>query len=440
MSPIESRTVHPGATISGELQVPGDKSISHRVAMLGGIASGESSIGGFLASEDCLNTLRAMRVLGAEVDISENGSVNIRGVADNPSSPSAPVNLGNSGTGMRLLTGLLSGYAVTAELTGDASLCSRPMGRIRDPLQQMGARIDLTRDGTAPLIIHGGSLHAISYALPVASAQVKSAVLLAGLHAKGETVVVEPVETRDHTERLLLNLGVELEIDGLTIRLKGCGEDGLRINGGDWFVPGDISSAAFWITAAAAREGNKLVVRNVGLNPRRTAIIDVLRRMGADIEVLAREGGNVFEPYGDVTVRGSALRGTEVGGKEIPNLIDELPLVAVAAALAEGETVIRDAAELRVKESDRITCMVKNLRVLGVDVEERPDGMVVRGPARLLGGSVRSFGDHRVAMALTVLALFGSEKVRVEDVECIQTSYPRFWTDLERVGGSVEGR
>jgi len=434
MGAVLIKTVAPSARFGGRVNVPGDKSISHRVAMLAAMAHGTSEIKGFLESEDCLNTLGAMQALGAAVE-RDGDVIRIAGTGGRLHSPSAVLDMGNSGTGMRLLTGLLAGQpSVTAELTGDASLRSRPMGRIATPLAAMGARVELLGErGCAPIRVTGAALRPIRYDLPMASAQVKSAVLLAGLAVKGNTVVVEPRATRDHTERLLRAMGMDLAVDGLTITLRCPGLDDLRLNGGAWRVPGDFSSAAFWITAAAMTNGSVVEVVGVGLNPRRTALIEVLRRMGADIHCEVDAGSSDWEEIGTVTVRGCNLRGTEVGGDEIPNLIDELPLVAVAGAVAEGVTTVRDAAELRVKESDRITTICRNLMQAGVRAEEAGDGFRVYGGSVSGGAEVESFGDHRIAMAMAVLALRAERPMIIRDVACVATSYPTFWQDLVRL-------
>ena len=434
----DSITVQPACMVRGSVRVPGDKSISHRAAMLAALATGASSIHGFLTSEDCLHTLAAMEALGARVT-RDGTRLEVVGTGGLLAAPEGVLDLGNSGTGMRLLAGLLAGQPFTAELTGDASLRSRPMGRIREPLERMGARVELLGErGCAPMRITGGGLRGIDYALPVASAQVKSCVLLAGLFAEGETRVREPKPTRDHTERLLKAMGADITVDGLTVTLQGgsgaCGvlECGKRA------VPGDFSSAAFWLVAAALREGDSVTVERVGLNPRRTALLSVLERMGAVVQVSPEtpdgEGGSEWEPVGTVTVEGRALAATEIGGAEIPNLIDELPLVAVAAAVAEGRTIIRDAAELRVKESDRIAAMAAILSAFGVPVEETPDGMIIEGVRSIRGGaSVDSRGDHRMAMAATVLALVADRPTRIDGTACIATSYPTFWEDQQRL-------
>lgn len=427
----ETRTIEPRARLRGALHVPGDKSISHRAAMLAGLAEGRSEIHGFLQSEDCLNTLKAMQALGARISCSSDRFL-VTGCAGRFAPPDEVLDMGNSGTGIRLLAGLLAGQPFESVLTGDASLRSRPMGRIRVPLEQMGAHIALTgAKGCAPIRIRGGNLRGIVYPLPVASAQVKSCTLLAGLFAAGDTTVIEPEATRDHTERMLRAAGVPLVTEGLRVTIRGgAGAPCLRPR--NWMVPGDFSSAAFWLVAAAARPGAELVVEGVGLNPRRTALLAVLRRMGADLRVEPDSGTGDGEPSGRIIIRGSYLRATTVGGAEIPNLIDELPILAVGAALAEGTTRVCDAAELRVKESDRIATIVAGLRACGVACEELPDGFVVRGGGNIAGGcTVDSYYDHRIAMAISVLASFADAPVTILQTECVATSYPRFWRDLE---------
>lgn len=436
----QSVIVHPVEKFGGTIEVPGDKSISHRIAMLAGIASGETTIRNFLQSEDCINTLRAMEALGARSYVSEDGEISIHGTGGKVLEPAGPLNCGNSGTTIRLLSGLIAGQPILVEMTGDDSLCSRPMGRIREPLEKMGAKLELTGEkGTPPVKVRGGNLKAIDYVLPVASAQVKSCVLLAGLFAEGTTTVTEPLPTRDHTERLLRSLGIPVAVDGLQIKLAGFGAKGPRIKARKFDVPGDFSSAAFMMMAAAARPKGKLTVKKVGLNPRRTAFLDVLRRAGANVEVKLRRTAEGEEPVGDVTVRGGPLKGVEVGGAEIPNLIDELPLVAVLGALAGGTTTISNAQELRIKETDRITAMVNNLKSLGVDAEEKPDGMIIRGPSKIAATTaVKSLGDHRIAMSMAVLALYGTTPVVINNVACVDTSYPGFWQHLKDLGGHVE--
>lgn len=420
--------------------MPGDKSISHRVAMLAALAKGTSKIRNFLQSEDCLNTLHAMERLGARSFFTDDGELTVQGTGGKFLEPVDPLDLGNSGTGMRLLAGLLAGIPITAELTGDESLRSRPMNRIKEPLEKMGATVELLGEkGRPPIRVRGGKLKGMDYAIPVASAQVKSCILLATLFAEGTTTVTEVLPTRDHTERLFRDAGIPLEVEGLRVRMKGYGAKGPKLKARPWEVPGDFSSAAYALAAVAARPDSKVTVTGVGLNPRRTALLDVLRRMNARVEVTARSGAGDAEPLGDVTVSGARLSGTTVGGGEIPALIDELPLVAILGALAEGETVIRDARELRVKESDRITCMANNLKLFGVEVEEREDGMLIRGPARLQPvAGIQSYGDHRIAMSLAVLGLYGEGPVCIHNIACVLTSYPAFWDHLIAMGAHVE--
>ncbi len=434
---MSSKTVFP-AKLGGSVKVPGDKSISQRVAMLASLAEGTSKVTGYLNGEDARSTLSAMEQMGARAEFRDD-ALYITGVAGQLQQPDEPLNMGNSGTGTRLLAGIVAGAGIEATMVGDDSLSSRPMGRIRQPLELMGAHIGLTGDrGTLPMMICGGKLKGTGYLLPMASAQVKSCVLLAGLFAEGKTTVVEPRPTRDHTEKLFQALDIPVEINGLEISVEGYGQAGPRFKARDFVVPGDFSSAAFWIVAVAARPGAELVLENVGLNPRRTALLDVMRRMGADIEVVVTEEKG--DPYGTIRVRGAQLKGTVIEGDEIPNLIDELPIIAVAGALAEGQTDIRDAAELRVKESDRIAEMVKNLRLFGVEVKEKDDGMVVTGPADLKTPDVviDSHGDHRIAMSIAVLNSFGDGAITIKNVGCVDTSYPEFWQHMEQLGGEVE--
>lgn len=436
----QSVIVHPREELGGSVEVPGDKSISHRVAMMAALASGTTKVANFLQSEDCVNTLRAMEALGARSFFSEEGELTIQGTGGNLLEPAGQLNVGNSGTTIRLLAGILAGQAGTYEMTGDESLCSRPMSRIKDPLERMGAKVELTGEkGTAPIKITGARLKPINYTLPVASAQVKSCLLLAGLFADGTTSVTEPIPTRDHTERLFRTLGLPINVDGLTIQIKGFGQAGPALKARPFRIPGDFSSAAFWLVAAAARRKASVTITGVGLNPRRIALLDVLKRAGAQVEVMLSSGNADAEPVGDIRVTGGKLKGVDVGGADIPNLIDELPLVAVLGALAEGTTVIRNAGELRVKESDRIATMASNLRLLGVDVEEREDGMAIQGGGTLKPSSpVRSYGDHRIAMAMAVLATCAEEPVVINNVACVDTSYPGFWNDLKLIGGHVE--
>lgn len=435
---MHTKTVYPVSSFGGELRVPGDKSVSQRIAMLAALAKGTSEVYGFLRGEDAMSTLSAMCSLGASAKFTGD-VLKITGTGGKFIEPANPLDMGNSGTGTRLLAGLLAGQKMTVTMTGDASLSRRPMGRIKTPLELMGAQLDLTGEkGTLPLTIHGTPLRGIRYELPMASAQVKSCILLAGLFAEGKTTVIEPRPTRDHTEKLFQTLEIPLHIDGLEISLNGFGPGGPKIAARKLTVPGDFSSAAFWIAAVAARPGAELTVRGVGLNPRRTALLDVLKRMGALIEVELTEDQN--DPIGTVFVRGARLHGTEIGGDEIPNLIDELPMLAVTGALASGKTVIRDAAELRVKESDRIAVTAAHLRAFGAEVEEHADGMTVYGPAILRAPAepLTSHGDHRITMSMAILATFANAPVHLAQVDCVATSYPDFWTHLVQLGGKVE--
>lgn len=419
-------------SIPAEITVPGDKSISHRSAMFAGLAKGTTVIDGFLPSEDCLCTVHAMVALGATMEPLEEvegvGLVKlaITGNGMKLKAPEKPVDCGNSGTTIRLISGILAGQDFKTELFGDASLSRRPMKRVADPLSQMGAKISGQGEKIcAPLTIEGGPLKSIYYKLPVASAQVKSAILLAGLQAPGKTTVVEPVATRNHTERLFTHFGIKWLREDDCVSVYG----GQEPKANDIVVPGDISSAAFWMVAAAATPGAQITIKNVGLNPTRTGIITVLLRMGA--LVTSSETHTEGEPRGNVTVRGGDLNATVIGGAEIPNVIDELPILAVAAALARGKTLIRDASELRVKETDRIAAVASNLRLMGVTVTEHPDGMEIEGGAKLQGATLPCYGDHRIAMAFLVAGLFAEGTTTLEGTECISTSYPGFERHLD---------
>jgi len=434
---MSAKIVFP-SKLSGELSVPGDKSVSQRIAMLAALAKGTTTLTGFLTGEDAMSTLQAVCSLGASCRFDGN-SLKITGTAGKFKEPANPLNMGNSGTGTRLLAGLLAGRPMTVTMIGDESLSRRPMGRVANPLGEMGAQLELTGEkGTLPMTIRGTQLKGIRYKLPMDSAQVKSCVLLAGLFAEGKTTVIESRPTRDHTEKLFQTLEIPINVNGLEISVQGFGPNGPQFNAHDLTVPGDFSSAAFWIAAVAARPGAKLMIRGVGLNPRRTALLDVLKRMGAQIETKLTQADG--DPIGNVTVRGAQLSGTEICGDEIPNLIDELPIVAVLGALAQGKTVIRDAAELRVKESDRIAVTAAHLRAFGVEVTEQPDGLTVSGPAKLTAPAepLESHDDHRITMSMAVLATFADGPVQLNNVECVQTSYPDFWKHLEQLGGQSE--
>jgi len=420
--------VRPSRRIAGTASVPGDKSVSHRVALLGALADGLTEVQGFLEGEDCLGTLKAVQALGAEVARKGPGHYVIQGAGlEGLSEPGDVVDCGNSGTTVRLLVGVLAGQPFATVLTGDESLRRRPMDRVVEPLGRMGARFVGRRGGARlPLAIAGARpLHPIRHVSPVASAQVKSAVLLAGLFASGPTSVVEPARSRDHTERMLTAFGGDLQVDGQTVTIV----PGRRLTGRLCRVPGDISSAAFFLVAGAAAPDGDVTIRGVGVNPTRTGALDILESMGARVGVSTREGDG--EPMADLRVGPSRLHGTEVGGPVVPRAIDEIPILAVAAACAEGPTVVRDASELRVKESDRIRALASELGKMGVAVEERPDGFRIpgrpsSGAAPFRGACVSSWGDHRLAMALVVAGLLADGPTMVEGIDCIATSYPDF--------------
>jgi len=423
------------AHLHAEFSVPGDKSMSHRAAILGGLSNGTCTIRNFLPSEDCVNTLNAMKALGAPHRVLDEltgyGPINLRihGQSMKLTIPAAPIDCGNSGTGMRLLAGLLAGQSFTSELFGDASLSSRPMGRITVPLGQMGAKMETlgAKTGCAPLLIHPAILSPITYAMPVASAQVKSAVLLAGLFTEGTTTVIQPAETRDHTERMLASFRVSTRQEGNAISIFG----GQIPESCDFTVPGDISSAAFWLVAAAALPGSHLLIKNVGLNPTRTAILKVLSRMGAHMKEIVHNSSG--EPIGNIEIQGAALTATTILEEEVPNLIDEIPVIAVAAALAQGRTIIRNAKELRVKETDRISTVVQGLRAMGADVEEYDDGMEIIGGKPLKAATIDSCGDHRIAMAFAIAGLFAKGETIIKNTECVNTSYPGFAHHLHAI-------
>ncbi|MFS0576747.1 3-phosphoshikimate 1-carboxyvinyltransferase [Sporosarcina sp. 179-K 3D1 HS] len=417
--------------LHGEIRVPGDKSISHRAIMLGAIAKGKTNISGFLEGEDCLRTLDIFKQLG--VSIERDGTdvaIDSPGMAD-WHTPAGELYAGNSGTTARLMLGILAGSNVESVLTGDQYLSKRPMKRVTGPLLSMGASI--TAEGTdsdlLPLRVKGTPpLKAIDYKMPVASAQVKSAILFAGLRADGIVTVQEDSVSRDHTERMLQQFGVVLQKEGDTVSMEG----GQTLAGTDVVVPGDISSAAFFMVAAAMVPGSEVVFTDVGLNPTRTGILDVLQAMGAQIEYL-EDKGQQGEPYGTVRISHADLRGTEISGDIIPRLIDELPILALLATQAAGKTVIKDAEELRVKETDRIKAVVTELKKLGAAIEETEDGMIIEGPTPLSGGTLSSYGDHRLGMMAAIAALAASDAVTIEDPACIAISYPNFFEDLEKL-------
>ena len=444
------RVVQPALALRGEVTVPGDKSITHRAVMLNAIATGTATVRGAGLGADCLSTASCMRALGASVrrrwptgDLTDNLRRNPSTGQDDRADavlvvegrgrlglaePADVLDAGNSGTTARLLSGILAGQSFFSVLTGDASLRSRPMGRVVQPLRQMGAQLDARRGGTLlPLAVSPARLKGTRLDTGVASAQLQSCLLLAGLYAEGMTEIAQPELSRDHTERLLAAQGAHLEADRLLLRITG--QPDLRAV--DVEVPGDLSSAAFWLVAACIHPNARVTVRNVGVNPSRTGLLDVLREMGARllIENERVEGG---EPVADVTAESSRLMGVSVGGQLIPRLIDEVPVLAVAAAVAEGVTTIRGAAELRVKESDRLAGIAAELNKLGARVEEQPDGLTIRG-GRLAGGEVEAYGDHRMAMSLAVAALAAAGPVFISGGECVDISYPTYWSDLEHL-------
>jgi 3-phosphoshikimate 1-carboxyvinyltransferase len=421
---MENITVRSVKKLSGEITLPGDKSISHRAAIFSAMAYGVSRLSGYLTSGDCLATLHALMQLGVPVEGFGKSDVRVHGVGPKGfKPPQGTIDLCNSGTGMRLLAGILAGQHFASTLTGDDSLRKRPMQRIMEPLSLMGACIEgYNGSELPPLSIRGADLRGITYRMPVASAQVKSALLLAGLTARGDTTIIQPAHSRDHTERMMRYLGIQLETSGLTLTVRG----GQEFQAKDMIVPGDLSSAAFPMVLAALKQGSSIKIKHVCLNPTRTAILNVLKRMGTTINITMTESPGCFEPVGDITVKGSALKGTVIAGSEIPNVIDEIPILAVAAAMAEGKTEVRDAKELRVKETDRIAAICNNLRQLGAAVTELPDGFVVEGPVKFTGGRFRSFGDHRIAMSMIVAGYCAEGETAVDDTACIDTSFPGF--------------
>ncbi len=422
-------TVLPAASVKGEITVPGDKSISHRSIMLGAIANGITTVRGFLRGEDNMSTMHAFRAMGVDID-DDGETIRITGRGlHGLREPGDVLDCGNSGTTIRLITGLLSGQSFFSVVTGDQYLRKRPMKRVVEPLSLMGARIAGRNGGTlAPLAITGGSLKGIEYKTPVSSAQIKSSIMLAGLYAAGETSVSEPSLSRDHSERMFRHFGASLDIHDTGVTVRG----GVELTAREVTVPGDISSAAFFIVAGLITPNSELLIRNVGVNPSRTGVIDILLAMGGNIQLLdEREVSG--EPVADIFVRSSRLKGTNISGAVVPRAIDEFPAICVAAARAEGVTTIRDARELRVKETDRITAMAVNLGTLGIMVTECEDGMDITGSDKLSGGTVDSCGDHRIAMSLSIAALVASGAITVTDIDCVATSFPTFFPLLEKV-------
>ncbi|ODS50463.1 MAG: 3-phosphoshikimate 1-carboxyvinyltransferase [Halanaerobium sp. 4-GBenrich] len=429
-----SYQVNPALKINGKIKVPGDKSISHRSLILASIAEGESKIEGLLEAEDCLSTMGIMRDLGIKITKENTGNYTVqgRGLAGLQEADNV-LDCGNSGTSMRLLAGLLSSQDFYSVLTGDHSLRKRPMQRIIGPLSNMGAEIWSRKDGLAPLSIKGQKLQSMNYELPVASAQLKSSILLAALKTESETVIVEPAVSRDHTERMLKGAGVDLEIKKDRIILKEAAER--KLSPFNIKVPGDISSAAFFIAAGLLADSGSLLIKNVGINQTRSGFLEIVEAMNGKIELLNQkdEGG---EPTADILVKASKLKGCEVSGEIIPRLIDEIPIISVMAVMAEGKTIIKDAEELRVKETDRIAAVVKEFKRLGIEIIENPDGMEITGVQKVKGGiEVESYHDHRIAMSLAVLALNTEKGITINGSEIISTSFPNFKELLAEVRG-----
>lgn len=425
--------VAPGGTLKGRLRVPGDKSISHRAVMLGSLAEGETNVSGLLQGEDVLATLGAFRTMGVKATGPDNGKLTIEGVGMNGlQSPAAPLDMGNSGTAMRLMAGILAGQKFDSELMGDASLSKRPMNRVAQPLREMGARIDAREQGQPPLKINGGAnLKGIRYQLPVASAQVKSALLLAGLYADGETAVIEPAPTRDHTERMLQGFGYKVVKDGAESRLAGGG----KLTACNIDVPTDISSAAFFMVGASIAPGSDLLLQHVGINPTRIGVLHILQAMGGDITIENERivGG---EPVADLRVRSAPLKGIHIPEDQVPLAIDEFPVLFVAAAFAAGTTVLTGARELRVKESDRIAVMAEGLKRLGVTVQETEDGIIIEG-GNINGGEVDSHDDHRIAMAFAIAGLRARGAITVRDCHNVNTSFPDFVALAQQAGLNI---
>ncbi|WP_339262219.1 3-phosphoshikimate 1-carboxyvinyltransferase [Lysinibacillus sp. FSL K6-3209] len=416
-------------SLQGHLTIPGDKSVSHRSVMFGAIATGKTTVDGFLLGEDCLSTIDCFRKLGVKIDV-DGTNVTIESAGMEAwQEPSEVLYTGNSGTTTRLMLGILAGSNVHSVMTGDASIGKRPMRRVIDPLRQMGAHITGRADGQyTPLAIQGTTLQAIDYQMPVASAQVKSAILLAGLRAQGTTVVRETEISRDHTERMLRQFGAQITVEEGVISFEG----GQKLLGTHVSVPGDISSAAFFLVAGAICQNSKVVLENVGINPTRDGVIEVLRNMGASMTVVPNEDDQ-SEPTATITIETSTLKGTIIEGDIIPRLIDEIPILALLATQAHGTTIIKDAEELKVKETDRITAVVDELQKLGARIEATEDGMVIEGPTPLQGASLKTYGDHRIGMMGAVAALITNGAVTLDDAECIAVSYPSFFEHVEAV-------
>ncbi|WP_445429356.1 3-phosphoshikimate 1-carboxyvinyltransferase [Bacillus atrophaeus] len=421
-------------SLNGEIHIPGDKSISHRSVMFGALAKGKTTVKNFLPGADCLSTIECFKKMGVHIERS-GSDVTIHGKGISAlQEPESLLDVGNSGTTIRLMLGILAGRPFYSAVAGDESIAKRPMKRVTDPLKKMGAHIDGRAGGEfTPLSVNGGDLTGIDYVSPVASAQIKSAVLLAGLQAEGTTTVTEPHKSRDHTERMLSAFGIELSEDNTSVSIKG----GQSLTAQDIFVPGDISSAAFFLAAGAIIPNSRIVLKNVGLNPTRTGIIDVLQKMGAKLHI-TESSGDSAEPYGDLTIETSELNALEIGGDIIPRLIDEIPIIALLATQAEGTTIIKDAAELKVKETNRIDTVVSELRKLGANIEATDDGMKIFGKQTLKGGApVSSHGDHRIGMMLGIASCLTQEPIEILQTEAIHVSYPTFFDHLNKLAAKA---
>jgi 3-phosphoshikimate 1-carboxyvinyltransferase len=415
--------------LSGSIAVPGDKSISHRSVMFGAISEGVTTVSNFLPGDDCLSTISCFRKLGVQIEEHENELQIIGEGLDGLSEPIEFLDVGNSGTTIRLMLGILSGRPFFATLQGDHSIGKRPMTRVTVPLREMGAQIEGRKNGEyTPIAIRGGNLKPIHYQMPVASAQVKSSLLFAGLQADGETTIIEKTESRDHTERMIRHFGGEIQKEDGRITIMG----GQKLSGTHVHVPGDISSAAFFLVAGAIIPNSEITLKNVGFNPTRTGIIDVMKKMGADIQILKSED-QAFEPYGDLLIKTSQLKGTNIEGDLIPRLIDEIPIIALLATQAEGTTIIKDAQELKVKETNRIDTVVNELKKLGANIIATDDGMIINGKSNLQGGTVSSHGDHRIGMMLAIAAAICTDEVYLENPAAISVSYPNFFTHLNQL-------
>ncbi|MBM7703859.1 3-phosphoshikimate 1-carboxyvinyltransferase [Metabacillus iocasae] len=416
--------------LQGTIVIPGDKSISHRSVMFGAIAEGQTMIHGFLPGDDCLSTISCFQKLGVDIQMIDDHTVLVNGRGlQGLKEPTDLLDVGNSGTTIRLLMGILANTPFHSSLIGDESIAKRPMKRVTNPLRQMNVHIDGRDEGNfTPLVIRGGKTSGIDYQSPVASAQVKSAILLAGLQANGTTTVTEPAKSRDHTERMLQAFGVNVQVDGLKVSIDG----GQALQGTRIEVPGDISSAAFFLVAGAIVPQSRIVLKKVGMNPTRTGILDVLHQMGAEL-TFTNKHEDEAEPFADIEVNTSSLKGIEIGGDLIPRLIDEIPIIALAATQAEGVTVIKDAAELKVKETNRIDTVVNELRKMGADIEATNDGMIIKGKTPLHGNTVSSHGDHRIGMMVAIASCIAEGQTVIEQKEAVAVSYPQFFNHLHQL-------